>query len=113
MITFRTYRSGGIASTSDEVPLETIELADEAVRACPRSPKLWCVRGNLIELGPESSPHGLDEALRSYQRALEIDPHFSEGWEEIGHYYDAILGDQAGAQPYFRRAEKLREEHGG
>jgi hypothetical protein len=61
-------------TTETKAALETVALADEATRAFPGSPKLWCMRGNLIELGPENSPHGLDEALASYERAIEVDP---------------------------------------
>jgi tetratricopeptide (TPR) repeat protein len=88
--------------------LETIALADEATRAFPQSPRLWCMRGNLIELGPENCPHSLDDALASYQRAVEIDPQFTEAWEEIGYFYHNVLNDEVSAKPYFRQAEKLK-----
>src|SRR2546426_11405354 len=96
---------------SDDVSLETIALADEAVRAFPLSARLFVVRGNLIQLGPESCPHPLEEALRSYQRAVEINPRFAEAWEEIGHYHDAVLDDEKSAQTYFREAVRLRGQH--
>ncbi|MCX6923528.1 MAG: hypothetical protein NT154_10020 [Verrucomicrobia bacterium] len=99
---------GGWPQDSD-ASLEVIALADEAIRAFPRSARLLVMRGNLIELGPESCPHPLDEALRSYRRAVEIDPLFAEAWEEIGHYYDAVLDDEERARPYFDRARGLRD----
>jgi tetratricopeptide (TPR) repeat protein len=86
---------------------ETIALADEATRAFPRSPRLWCMRGNLIRLCPENCPHSLNEALASYKRAIEIDPSFAQAWEEAGYFYQDILHDEPAAQPYFREAEKL------
>jgi len=88
--------------------LETVAFADEATRAFPRSPKLWCMRGNLIQLGPENSPHNLNEALTSYKKAIEIDPSFAEAWEEAGCFYRDVLHDQPTAQPFFREAEKLK-----
>jgi tetratricopeptide (TPR) repeat protein len=88
--------------------LTTITLADEAVRAFPQSAKLWVMRGCLIQLGSESSPYPLEEALRSYQRAIEVNPQFAEAWEEIGYYYDVILADEAEGQRYFGEAERLR-----
>ena len=87
---------------------ETIALADEATRAFPRSPKLWCMRGNLIQLGPENCPHSLNEALASYKRAIEIDPSFAQAWEEAGDFYQDVRNDEPAAQPYFREAEKLK-----
>ena len=91
-----------------EATLETIAIADEATRAFPRSPKLWCMRGHLIQLGPENCPHSLNEALASYERAIEIDPSFVDAWEEAGHFYHNFLDDELTAQPYFREAEKLK-----
>src|ERR1044072_1102820 len=94
-----------------DASLEVIALADDAVRAFPQSARLLVMRGNLIELGPKSCPHPLEEALRCYQRAVELDPQFVEAWEEIGHYYDAVLSDEAAAQRCFREADRLRGHH--
>ena len=88
--------------------LEVIALADEGVQAFPQSAKLWCLRGDLIRLGPENTPHSLDDALACFRRAIEIDRGFAEAWEEIGHFYYAVLDDEAGAEPYFREAAKLK-----
>jgi tetratricopeptide (TPR) repeat protein len=68
------------------------------------------MRGNLIQLGPESCPHPLEDALHSYQRAMEIDPKFAEAWDEIGHYHDAVLGDEAAAKKFLQEAERLRND---
>jgi len=92
----------------DEVTLETLALAEQAVCEFPLSAKLHVMRGDLILLGPESSPHSLEDALISYQKAVEIDPEFEEAWEEIGYYYDVVMDDEVAAQPYFQQAEELR-----
>ena len=42
--------------TEGETSDEALALADEAVRAHPASAKLWCMRGDLIQLGPEDIP---------------------------------------------------------
>ena len=91
-----------------DATLEAIALADESTRAFPNSAKLWCMRGDLIQLGPEKNPHSLDDALTSYKRAIEIDPMFAEAWEEIGHFYHNVLDDETTAQSYFREAERLK-----
>jgi tetratricopeptide (TPR) repeat protein len=93
---------------SDEVLLATIALADEAVGAFPRSPRLWCIRGDVIQLGPESCSHNLEDARACYQRAIEIDPKFIEAWESLGHFYNAVLDDEIAAQKYFSEAERLK-----
>jgi tetratricopeptide (TPR) repeat protein len=94
-----------------DASLETIAVADEAVRAFPLSARLWDMRGCLIQLGPESCPHPLEESLRSFQRAVELDPQFADAWDEIGHYYDAVLDDEKTAQEYFDKAKRLRHDH--
>ena len=91
-----------------DATLETVALADEATRAFPRSPKLWCMRGDLIQIGPQNCPHSLNEALVSYKKAIEINPSFAEAWEEAGYFYQEVLDDEPAAQPYFREAEKLK-----
>jgi hypothetical protein len=92
-----------------EAPLTMIALADEATARFPDSPRLWCMRGNLIELGPEDSPHDLSDALASYERAVRIEPAFAEGWEEIAHFHDAVLDDETSAKRFFERAAALRK----
>jgi hypothetical protein len=91
-----------------DASLEVITLADDAVRAFPQSARLWVMRGDLIQLGPESCPHPLEESLRSYQRAVDVDPKFAEAWDEIGHYFDAVLDDENAARPYFDPARSLK-----
>ena len=93
---------------SQDVVLETLALADEATRAFPRSAPLWVMLGDLIQLGPKSTPHPLLEALASYQRAIEIDPKFASAWEEMAHFHSGVLDDEATAQKYFLEAKRLR-----
>lgn len=91
--------------------IEAITLADEATRAFPHSPKLWCMRGNLIEHGPENSSRSLDDALASYKRAVEVDPQFIQAWENIGDFYHDVLDEKDKAKPYFHEAERLKGYH--
>ena len=94
-----------------DASVAVVTLVDEAVRAFPHSARLWVMRGDLIQLGSESCPHPLEEALRSFQRAVEIDPQFAEAWDELGHYYDAMLGDEKTAAVHFEKAKRLRYDH--
>ena len=91
-----------------EASMETLALADEAVRAFPRSSPLWVIRGNLLELGAEECSLPLEESLVCYKKAIEIDPQFAEAWEEAGYFYHNVLNDEATAKPYFQEAAKLR-----
>ena len=95
----------------DEVSLETIARAGDAVQAFPLSPKLWVIRGDLLQLGPGDSPYPLEESLVCYRRAIEIDPRFAEAWESAAHFYDAVLGDEEAAAPYFKEFDRLSGDH--
>ena len=95
----------------DEVSLETIALTGEAVQAFPHSPKLWVIRGDLLQLGPSDSPYPLEESLVCYKRAIEIDPQFAEAWESAAHFHDAVLGDEETAAPYFKEFDRLNGDH--
>lgn len=72
--------------------MEVIALANEAVRVFPRSARLWVMRGDLIRIGPQSDVHSLEEALRSYQRAVEIDPQLvsSQTRQELRHLMETL-----------------------
>lgn len=92
-------------------PDELLALADEAVQIFPESAKLWVMRGNLIQLGTGETSHTLDDALASYERAVLIDPNFVEGWEEIGHFHDAVMDDEERAREAFQKAKLLKGTH--
>ena len=92
-----------------EASNELIALADEAVRLQPDSPRLWCMRGNLIQLGTEECPHSLEDALNCYLRAVEIDPDFVEGYEDAGYFYFNIMDDPKAARPFFAKARALKK----
>jgi tetratricopeptide (TPR) repeat protein len=92
-------------NTSDEA----LALADAAVLSYPDSAKLWCMRGNLIELGSADIAYSLEDALACYERAVSIDPYFAEGREEIGHFYDAVMSNPDRAQNAFREAARIRK----
>jgi tetratricopeptide (TPR) repeat protein len=91
-----------------EAPDEALSLADEAVRLYPNSTKLWIMRGNLIELGTGRTAHTLEDALACYEQAVKLDPTCVEAYEEIGYFLDNIMDEPTRAEPYFRKAEALR-----
>ena len=95
--------------TEGETSDETLALADGAVRAYPDSAKLWCMRGDLIQLGSADIPYSLEEALACYERAVSIDPNFAEGYEEIGHFHDAVMPNPSRARRAFREVARIRK----
>ena len=95
--------------TDGETSKEALALTDEAVRAYPDSAKLWYMRGDLIQLGPAGIPNGLEDALACYERAVSLDPLFAEGFEEIGHFYDAVMPNPGRARRASREAARIRQ----
>ena len=95
--------------TKGETSAEALALADEAVRAYPDSAKLWCMLGDLIQLGLANIPYSLEDALACYERAVSIDPNFAEGHEEIGHFYDAVMPNPRRARRALREAARIRK----
>jgi len=89
-----------------ESSLEAIALADKAVQAHPLSAALWCIRGDLIQLGPANCPHELQEALKSYQHAIKSDPTYAEAYESINYFLDAVENKPAEAGYHFKEAAK-------
>ena len=96
------------AEDDADAPDGALYLADEAVSAYPDSAKLWVMRGNLIELGSGQTTHTLADALSSYERAIKIDPNCVEAYEMIGYFLANVMDESALAEPYFRKAESLR-----
>ncbi|HKC62397.1 MAG TPA: tetratricopeptide repeat protein [Pyrinomonadaceae bacterium] len=95
--------------TEGETSGEALALADEAVRTYPNSAKLWCMRGDLIQLGSEDISYSLEDALACYEKAVSIDPNFAEGHEEIGHFCDAVIPNPTRARRAFREAARIRQ----
>jgi Flp pilus assembly protein TadD len=95
-----------IAET-EKVTAEDLEAAERALETYPDSVELWCLRGDLIQLSDEDNSYELKDAEASYIKAKELDPEDPEPYESLGFYFDAILGDPAKAEPYFRKAIKL------
>ena len=89
---------------SGALPAALLELADEAVRSHPESSRLWRLRGDLIQLGDGDQRWPLGEALKSYERSLELSPGDPEVYEELGYWYDVVDIDLDRAAQYFEEA---------
>ena len=105
-----------IDSIRDALPKEGfgsswhVDMADEALRQYPESTRLWCLRGDLIQLSDDvDDGRELTDAQRSYERALEIDPECVEAHESLGHFFDAVEPDAERSRHHFSRAADLAE----
>jgi tetratricopeptide (TPR) repeat protein len=90
-----------------EVDVEVLELMEKAVNDYPDNAELWCWRGDLIQMASLNTNYELEDALKSYKRALEIDPLNAEAFESIGYYEDAIMDNPTSAESPFRKAIEL------
>jgi tetratricopeptide (TPR) repeat protein len=87
----------------------THEKIKAALEEFPNSTHLWCLRGNMILLDDEcDNDFELEDALSSYEKALEINPNCVEALEETGYFYFNILDEEEKAKPYLKKAEKLK-----
>jgi tetratricopeptide (TPR) repeat protein len=75
---------------NNEDSMRLLALLEESVLSCPQSPKLWCLRGDLIQLCDIEVKYQHIDILHSYEQAIAIDPSFAEAYESIGYYYDVI-----------------------
>lgn len=93
-----------LASIDDPDYSVVLSIIEEGLAAFPESVKLWCLRGDLINLTHltpgkfESVTYKAADALNSYETAARLDPTCAEAFEEIGYYWD-VSGDD------FRRSE--------
>src|SRR5688572_25454529 len=84
-----------------EAPSALLARADEASVAWPKSAAIFRLKAALIQLASGYSRYTLEDALECYKRALAIDPLDVETLEDVAHFYDAVLDDEAEAQSYF------------
>lgn len=91
-----------------EASVELLALAEEAISAFSQSAKLWCMRGDLIQISGLEANYELADAVASYQRAVAVNPLCGEAYESIGYYYDVIEEDLAVSETAFRKAVELK-----
>jgi len=65
-------------------------------------PYLWLLRGNLLQLSESVSPMPLEEAEKSYLKALELDPDYIQAMENLAHFYDIVVPDKKRAHEFAR-----------
>jgi tetratricopeptide (TPR) repeat protein len=102
----RKHKESSLSQINKEEAVELLALLEEAVLSYPQSPKLWCLRGDLIQLFDENQ-YEFADILHSYQQAVTVDPSFCEAYESIGYYYDVLEADLPVAEVAFRKAIEL------
>lgn len=95
-------------TVKDAPSVETIQLADEAVRTFPSSAKLWVMRGDLLQLADVQTGYTLEGSERSYRAAIKADPSFIEGYRELAYFLDVVMGKRRKAKRYFDKARRLQ-----
>src|SRR5947199_811122 len=85
---------------------EPLRLVEEGIIAFPRSPKLLCMKGDLIQLS-DGNDYNLSDASACYERAASIDPSCAEAFESLGYFHDVVSGELERAESAFRTAIAL------
>ncbi|DBA97960.1 TPA: Cell division cycle protein 27 [Trebouxia sp. C0006] len=85
--------------------VEVSYLAQEAIAQDRRSPHAWAIMGNCFSLQKEH-----ENALKFFQRALQLDPSFTYAYTLAGHEYFANEDFDKGLQCY-RHAMRLDPRH--
>ncbi|KAI9033313.1 hypothetical protein DFJ74DRAFT_652010 [Hyaloraphidium curvatum] len=85
--------------------VELSYLAHDLVELDKKRPQAWCAVGNSFSLKQEH-----DLALKCFQRAIQLDPHFAYAYTLAGHEYIANE-DLDKAQSCFRSALRVDERH--
>jgi tetratricopeptide (TPR) repeat protein len=90
-----------------EAPSERLNgLMEEALERFPTSARMWCIRGNYLELllRPWDDPTVIDRIIQCHEKSSELDPHASEPYESIAYLYDVFANDYAKAEEFFRKS---------
>jgi hypothetical protein len=95
-------RHRGKATSAD---LRTIE---QLLKKEPKCARLWCMRGNFIELSDDDNIYSIRDALLSYKHGIKVEPEYADSYIEAGYYHFNVRDDPFRALPYFRHALKLK-----
>jgi Flp pilus assembly protein TadD len=84
---------------------EILRRIEAALEESP-SADLWILLGDAIQLS-EGDTHSLDDAERSYERAMELEPSSPEPHQSLGNFHYAVMDDPAKAKTFFECAIAL------
>jgi len=95
-------------SRGSECSPATLTLTENAVAAFPKSARLWCLRGNVICRCLEDCNYSIEDAVRCYQKATELDPFYAHAHEKLAHYSNEFMEDPAAARRHYKVAAWIR-----
>ena len=95
-----------LCAETDTEAVEPLRLVEEAIVAFPLSPKLLCMKGDLIQIS-DTKGYNLSDAAACYERAASIEPSFAEAFESLGYFHDVISDDLERAESAFQSAIAL------
>ncbi len=90
---------------ADHVSSERIAEIEAELQKRP-SADLWILRGDAIQL-TDGNEYDLDEAERSYRKAIEIDPESPDAYESLGQFTFAVRAEARRSLWFFRKAIDL------
>ncbi|EDV26349.1 uncharacterized protein TRIADDRAFT_21924 [Trichoplax adhaerens] len=80
-------------------------LTHEMIDISRQCPQTWCVAGNCFSLQKEH-----DDAIKFFQRALQVDPSFAYAYTLLGHEY-SLIGELDKSQKLFKDAVYADSRH--
>ena len=83
-------------------PNEALVLV-RAKLAAGETSSLLVLQGILSQISEEPGAT-LEEAQASFERAVELAPDNPEPYEELGHFFDAVMSDREKAERFYRLA---------
>jgi len=98
---------GGEVAAHNKATAHALDLVEQGLKLYPRSPRLWILRGDLIQVSDDTTQYELEDALKSYRAAVRLDPRSPEAYESLGRYFDAVENRPREAESYFRKAIEL------
>lgn len=87
----------------DDVQLSS--LAQDLTRIDKLSPQAWCAAGNCFSRLKEH-----ENAIKFFQRAVQVNPHFAYAYTLLGHEY-IMIDEMEKALACFRSATRINPRH--
>ena len=85
---------------------EDIGRAYQLLERYPRNAALWRMCGQLIEMS-KNDKYQIDEARYCYEKTIDLQPDFYQGYEDLGDWYGVETDDYETAIKYYQRAIEL------
>ena len=71
---------------------DALNLFDEKIHDNILHPYLCVLKGRLIQMS-NGSKYGLEDAVKMFKKAIELDEEYIDAYTELGFYYFAVGND--------------------